>query len=272
VTNGSLPARRQLASNATSAAASAPARAFPSARADRRRLFEHVMHAIEQRILSGELRPNDPLPTERELAQQFNVSRTAVREAIKALEQAGLVTVRHGRGVAVATASHERVADSIARFLRVENSPMWALMELRSILETEIAALAAQRRTTDDLARLTALVDRMDQLVGAPTEYVESDLEFHRALVASAHNPLFDVVLDPFRSELRHSRDIGATVPNAPTRSIVIHRRILEAVRSADATQARREMNNHFHQLVDFLREAGALADGSPPHLSANDG
>jgi GntR family transcriptional regulator, transcriptional repressor for pyruvate dehydrogenase complex len=227
------------------------------------------MHAIEQRILSGELRPSDPLPTERELAQQFNVSRTAVREAIKALEQAGLVIVRQGRGVSVAAASQARVADSIARFLRVENSPMWALVELRSILETEIAALAAQRRTTDDLARLTALVDRMDQLVGAPPEYVETDLEFHRALVASAHNPLFDVVLDPFRSELRRSRDIGATVPNAPTRSIVTHRRILEAVRIGDSARARHEMKSHFRQLVEFLGEAGALAHETPPHLSA---
>jgi GntR family transcriptional regulator, transcriptional repressor for pyruvate dehydrogenase complex len=228
------------------------------------------MHAIEQRILSGELRPNDPLPTERELAQQFSVSRTAVREAIKALEQAGLVTVRQGRGVTVAAASQARVADSIARFLRVENGPMWALVELRSILETEIAALAAQRRTADDLARLTALVERMDQLVAAPTEYVETDLEFHRALVASAHNPLFDVVLDPFRSELRHSRDIGATVPNAPTRSIVTHRRILEAVRSSNSSRARREMRSHFRQLIEFLREAGALLDGTPPHVPAN--
>jgi GntR family transcriptional regulator, transcriptional repressor for pyruvate dehydrogenase complex len=237
---------------------------FPSARADRRRLFEHVMHAIEQRILSGQLRPSDSLPTERELAQQFNVSRTAVREAIKALEQAGLVTVRHGRGVVVAAASQARVADSIARFLRVENSPLWAVVELRGILETEVAPLAAQRRTADDLAQLSALVARMEQLIDAPTEYVETDLEFHRALVASAHNPLFEVVLDPFRSALRHSRNIGATVPNAPKRSIVSHRRILEAVRAGDATAARQEMRVHFQQLADFLSEAASLAIEAP--------
>ena len=221
------------------------------------------MHAIEQRILSGELRPMDPLPTERELAQQFNVSRTAVREAIKALEQAGLVNVHHGRGVIVAAASQARVADSIARFLRVEKSPMWALVELRTILEKEIAALAAQRRTDDDLAQLDALVKRMGELVGSPTEYVETDLEFHRALVASAHNPLFEIVLDPFRSELRRSRDIGATVPNAPARSIVMHRRILEAVRAGDSAVARDETQAHFQQLIEFLSEAGALSEGA---------
>lgn len=236
---------------------------FDRARGERSRLYETVAKAIEERILAGDFRPPDLLPPERVLSEQFNVSRTVVREAIKALEHTGLVEARQGRGVVVLRPSEGHVAESILRFVKLENSPQWALYELRSILETEAAALAAQRRDDVDLEVLGSLIDRMTAKVDLPFEYVELDLEFHRALLKAAHNPLFNVVLEPFRAALYESRQVGATVPQAPTRSVSSHRRIYEAIVAQDPDQARMEVKEHFEKVAEFLAEAG-VSTGLP--------
>jgi GntR family transcriptional regulator, transcriptional repressor for pyruvate dehydrogenase complex len=236
---------------------------FDRAGGERGRLYETVARAIEERILAGDLRPRDLLPPEHVLAEQFDVSRTVVREATKALEHAGLVEARQGLGVVVTAPSEGHVAESILRFVKLENSPQWALYELRSILETEAAARAAERRDEADLEILGSLIERMTAKVDLPLEYVELDLEFHRALLKAAHNPLFNVVLEPFRAALRESRQLGATVPKAPTRSVSSHRRIYEAIRSQDADLARREVEEHFEKVAEFLSEAG-VATGLP--------
>jgi GntR family transcriptional repressor for pyruvate dehydrogenase complex len=235
---------------------------FERAREQRGRLYESVARAIEARILSGQLRPLDLLPPERVLGEQFNVSRTVIREAIKALEHSGLVEARQGLGVVVSTPSEGRVAESILRFVKLENSPQWALYELRSILETEAAALAAKRRDNDDLKRLRSLIDAMNERTEAPLEYVEVDLEFHRALLQAAHNPLFNMVLEPFREALRESRVIGARAHHAPRRSLSSHKRIFEAIKAQDADRARKEVKVHFDKVAEFLSEAGVGTGG----------
>jgi GntR family transcriptional repressor for pyruvate dehydrogenase complex len=236
---------------------------FQSDREGRRRLFEHVVEAVEERILSGQLKAGDLLPPERVLTEQFGVSRTVVREAMKALERSGLVEARQGLGVVVASPSESQVADSILRFVKVENSPLWALYELRTILETESAALAAMRRDDDDLARLKTLLTGMAGHIDSPLEYVELDLEFHRALISAAHNSIFPVVLEPFRAALRESRALGATVPQAPRRSLSSHRRIFEAIKDRDPERARKEVHGHFRKVASFLSEAEASRDSS---------
>jgi GntR family transcriptional regulator, transcriptional repressor for pyruvate dehydrogenase complex len=234
---------------------------FDRAREARGRLYETVADAIEKRILSGQLRPADLLPPERVLSEQFKVSRTVVREAIKALEHSGLVEARQGLGVVVATSSGGHVAESILRFVKLENSPQWSLYEFRSILETEAAALAAIRRDDNDLGLLQSIIEGMTEKVDAPLEYVELDLEFHRALLKAAHNPIFNLVLEPFREALRESRVLGATVPQAPHRSLSSHQRICEAIRSQDAERARTEVKGHFDKVAEFLSEAGVPTD-----------
>jgi GntR family transcriptional regulator, transcriptional repressor for pyruvate dehydrogenase complex len=247
----------------TESAAGADRVPFDRARGERSRLYETVARAIEDRILAGELRPPALLPPERVLSEQFNVSRTVIREAIKALEHTGLVEARQGLGVVVVSPSEGHVSDSILRFVKLDNSPQWALYELRSTLETEAAALAAERRDDEDLITLGSLIERMTAKVHVPLEYVELDLEFHRALLKAAHNPLFNTVLEPFRAALRESRQVGATVPEAPMRSVSSHRRIYEAILAQDADQARKEIKEHFAKVAEFLSEAG-VATGLP--------
>lgn len=222
---------------------------------DDQRLFRKVAQQIEHTVLSGELRPGDMLPPERILQKQFGVSRTVIREALKALELQGLIEVQHGRGAIVATPRASSVAASMVRYIRIQESPIWALNELRSILEIEIVALAAERRTEQDLGDLTELLDRMAQKVASPSEYAELDMAFHQALTSSAHNPLFPVVLEPFMTLLRESRRLGATVPDAQRRSLEVHKKVLKAIELQDPEAARIAMDEHCHLVAKLLEE-----------------
>ena len=120
---------------------------------------------IEQRILTGELRSGDRLPTERELAEQFQVSRTAVREALKILAQKGLVDMRPGRGTKVIDGANEALSHSLGLVMKLKLGEVGGsnmLVEVREMLEVEIAALAAARATDTDVAALREAVLAMD--------------------------------------------------------------------------------------------------------------
>jgi len=220
------------------------------------RLFLEVVRQIEERILAGELKPGDMLPAERVMAEQFGVSRTVIREATKALELRGLVEVQHGRGVMVVKPSADSVSDSVVRFLKIEESPIWSLLELRSVLEVEIAGLAAERRTDADLEALVQIFEKMASALDRPTEYVEHDFEFHRVLAKAAHNPLFALVLEPYVTLMKQARRLGATAPNAAKRSYAYHKPILDAITRRDTAKARIAMREHFDYVAEIITEA----------------
>ncbi len=233
---------------------------FRRVKTNEERLYQEVVRQIESRILRRALKPGDMLPPERVMAEQFRVSRTVIREATKALELQGLVEVQHGRGVMVATPSLDNVADSLLRYMRIRESPIWALWELRSIIEVEIAGLAAERWEDDDLAQIKAQLARLEASVEDPQQYIEHDFEFHRAIGRAGHNPLFPSVLEPFVSLLLESRRLGASVPNAPRRLFVVHRRIVDAIEKRDPAAAREVMREHFAQVAEFLAESQAVS------------
>jgi GntR family transcriptional repressor for pyruvate dehydrogenase complex len=234
-------------------------KSFRRVKSNEERLYHEVVKQIETRILAGALKPGDMLPPERVMAEQFGVSRTVIREATKALELQGLVEVQHGRGVMVDTPSLANVADSLLRYMRIRESPIWALWELRRIIEVEIAGLAAERWEDADLAEVKTQLTRLEASVDNPQEYIEHDFEFHRAIARAGHNPLFPTVLEPFVSLLRESRHLGASVPNAPFKSIIVHRRIVDAIEKRNPPEARTAMREHFTQVAEFLAESQAI-------------
>ena len=226
-------------------------------------LFQMVAQQIQDKVLMGDLSPGDMLPSERVLSQQFGVSRTVVREALKALELRGLLEIQQGRGAMVTAPKVSSVTNSMMRYLRVQKSSLWAFHELRSILETEIAALASQRRTRQDLETLADLLDKMAEKVDSPSEYAELDLAYHRALIASAKNPLAPLVLEPFMALMRETRQLGAAVPDAQRQSLVFHRRVFEAIRSEDPVAARTAMAEHCSLAADLLQRGLSRAHTS---------
>jgi GntR family transcriptional repressor for pyruvate dehydrogenase complex len=133
------------------------------------RLYEKIVEQIENRILSGSLQPGDKLPPENELAKQFCVSRTAIREAMKALSQKGLIIVQPGRGTFVIDSTSSAMRNSIDLFVRIGSiDGIVDLLGVREILEPEIAAMAATRATPDQLTEMMEAAEAMDKAINDP--------------------------------------------------------------------------------------------------------
>jgi len=214
------------------------------------RLYEQIVAQIEQRILDGELRPGDKLPAERELAEQFGVSRTAIREAMKALMQSGLVVIQPGKGTFVTDSTSTVVRNSIDMLIRVGNeTSIKDLLEVREILEPEIAALAAVRARSEDIQSMEEALKEMDQAMDDPDKFIESDLDFHLALAHGSNNALIPILIDSLVDLLREHRIRAASVEGGLERGQPHHKIILEAIKRNDANIARDSMRAHLEQI-----------------------
>src|SRR6202167_97764 len=216
------------------------------------RLYEQIVQQIEESIVKGDLKAGDQLPAERELAQRFGVSRTAVREAVKALREKGLVEAYSGRGTFITDGTTQAVRQSLDLMAKIgQPEGSTHLAEVRAILEPEIAALAALRIQEPELATMREAVAAMDRTGRNPETYIEADLDFHLALAEGAANPLILSLLDSIVGLLREQRLRIFKVPGGPERGQVHHKRILEAVELHDAEQARDAMRAHLGQTRD---------------------
>ena len=216
------------------------------------RLYEQIVQQIEESIVKGDLKPGDQLPAERDLAQRFGVSRTAVREAVKALREKGLVEAYSGRGTFITDGTTQAVRQSLDLMVKI-GQPEGSnhLAEVRAILEPEIAALAAVRIQEPELATMREAVSVMDRAGQDPEAYIEADLDVHLALAEGAANPLILSLLDSIVGLLREQRLRIFRVPGGPERGQVHHKRILEAVERHDAQKAREAMRAHLSQVSE---------------------
>lgn len=223
------------------------------------RLYEQIVQQIEEQIVQGVLRPGDQLPAERDLAQRFGVSRTAVREAVKALREKGLVEAFSGRGTFITDGTTQAVRQSLDLMVKIgQPDGSGYLAEVRLILEPEIAALAATRVQDSELATMREAVSVMDGAGNDPDAYIEADLDFHLALAESAANPLILSLLDSIVGLLRDQRLRIFSVPGGPLRGQVHHKRILDAVEHRNPEDARRAMRAHLEQVREDSQEPGA--------------
>jgi GntR family transcriptional repressor for pyruvate dehydrogenase complex len=219
------------------------------------RLYEQIVQQIEESILKGELGEGSQLPAERDLAKQFGVSRTAVREAIKALQEKGLVDAFPGRGTFVTNGTSNSMRRSLDRIIKSGEPDGWAyLVEVREILEPEIAALAAVRASDQDLAAMRDAVQVMDHAVRDSDTFIEADLDFHLALAEAAANPIVLSLIDSIVGLLREQRLRTFRVGGGPERGQFHHKRILEAIKRHDSQGARAAMQLHLTQVREDSR------------------
>jgi len=229
----------------------------------RGRLSEQVVAEIERLILEEYREPGSYLPKESELADRFKVSRIVVREAMKILEDRGLVMVRAGRGTQTTAPTSERVKSSLLRLFRDQPLPtlddMQRMLELREVLEETAAGLAAVRATPENLQQIAAALDEMaaGQTV---EEIIESDLRFHLAVAKSAHNRFIEMVIDPVTQvfiqqiKLTNSFSVG----------LELHRNIFEQIRRGDPVGARQAVRR-------LMRSTGEHAKTALKMLSLNE-
>ncbi len=216
------------------------------------KVFEQIVEQIERRILSGELHNGDRLPSERELGEQFHVSRTAVREAMKTLAQKGLVDMRPGRGTIVIDGTSRAVKRSLGLMLSVgQENGSQNLVEVREILEPEIAALAAARATEEEIAAMRKAVEVMDGNLTNANAYIVADNDFHRALARGTQNILILRLVDSIVDLLSEQREQIFAVEGGPERGQVHHKCLLDAVMSRNPEAARQAMQAHLAQVRD---------------------
>jgi GntR family transcriptional regulator, transcriptional repressor for pyruvate dehydrogenase complex len=221
------------------------------------RLYEQIVQQIEESVQNGALKVGDQLPAERELAGQFGVSRTAVREAVRALREKGLVEAFPGRGTFVTDGTSKGIRQFMDRMVRNGQLEGFAfLVEVREILEPEIVALAAMRAEEQHLAEMREAVSIMDGARRDPEAFIEADLDFHLALAEAASNPLILSLIDSIVGLLREQRMGIFCVDGGPERGQYHHKRILEAVEHGDSPGAREAMRAHLEQVREDSRKS----------------
>jgi GntR family transcriptional repressor for pyruvate dehydrogenase complex len=212
-------------------------------------------------VLSSGLRPGERLPPERELVARLGVSRTVVREALNLLEARGLISIEHGRGAVVSGGSTHAVRDTLGLLLRVRPKVLWELLEIRMILEVEIAGLAAERAQEGNVLAMRGQLDRMLTSIDTPEGYVDADVEFHALLAQSTRNGVLLTMLDPVVELLRASREVSASQPGSARRALREHEEILHCVEGGDSDGARRQMRVH---LMNTAKDTeAALGEGT---------
>ncbi len=221
------------------------------------RLYEQIAEQIEKLILRGELRSGDRLPTERELAERFQASRTAVREAMKLLAQKGLVDMRPGRGTMVIDGTSQAMRHSLGLMMRLGQAGSSVnLVEVREILEPEIAALAAARATEEHIATMREAVEIMDASLDDADAFIAADNDFHRALAKGSGNALILALVDSIVDLLSEQRKQIFTVDGGPERGQFHHKAILKAIMQHDPEAAREAMRAHLRQVREDVAKA----------------
>ena len=221
----------------------------------RTRLYEQVAEQITTWAAETGLTVGDRLPPERELAVQLGVSRATLSQALVALEVVGVVAVRHGDGTVLVRPT----TASITQAVRAHADRLPEILETRDALETKLAALAAERRTDEDLAAIETALAEMEADVAAGGRGVDGDEHFHAAVTAASHSALLARLMLEIAPLIRESRLESLSQPDRPHASLVGHRRIADAIAAGDPSAAAQAMHDHIGMVSDvaLIREGG---------------
>ena len=222
------------------------------------RIHEEVFSQIHELIKQGRFKAGDQLPSERELAETFKVSRTSVREALRALESQGLIVSRTGTGNFVADLPVEALVGPLARLLIDEKKALADVFEMRKLIEPHIAALAAERATRDDIAQLKKIVAKQSEAVRRGETGVEADAELHFSIGRATRNQALQKLVSGLMEMLSRSREESLQTDERRKSSIDAHRKIIAAIEKHDQTRARSEMLRHIEQVEETVLSSTA--------------
>ena len=210
----------------------------------RSRLYQSIVEQIESLLEKGELRPGDQLPPERALAEQFQVSRASVREALRTLELLGVVETRAGGGTFVRQVAPDDLVRPLHSLIARGHS-VPDVIEFRGLIEPALAALAATRITDAQLVELREILAAQERKVAAGETYAEEDTRFHELIGEASRNELLTTMLGVIWDVLRESREQWLQTNQRAHSSLDAHRRILAALTARDPDAARRAAAEH---------------------------
>ena len=218
---------------------------------DAPRAWEGVLHTIESRLLSGELKPGDHLPPERALATELGVGRSSVREAVRVLDVLGLVRTQTGSGPTAGAIIVATPSGGMSALMRLQVAaqgfPVTDVVRTRVLLETAIVAELVEREA--NLANPTALLDAMDSPTLTPGEFLALDAQFHLSLAEASGNQVVTAMMAGLRNSIESYVLEGVpTIADwsaETTRLRAEHRSILESITSGDPTAATTKVRAH---------------------------
>ncbi len=220
------------------------------------RIYEEVVSQVHELIREGKFKAGDQLPSERELSEIFKVSRTSVREALRALEAQGLIISRTGMGNFVAELPIESLVAPLAKLLIEEKTALADIFELRKLIEPHIASLAAERATESDIARMKRILAKQSEAVSRGETGVEADAELHFAIGQATQNQALEKLVSGLMEILSHSREESLQTPGRRRASIESHRNILSAIEQHDKGRAQEAMFHHIDRVEENVLSA----------------
>ena len=231
----------------------------------RQRVSEAVKDQIRQAIFSGQLSPGHKLPPEREMAEQFQTSRVALREALRALEQEGMIAIKRGFGGGAFVADFDdalrALTDSLNTVVKLGQAKSGNLTEVRSILEPVMARLATQRASAEDLRAIEEIVLLQEEELRTGALSRKYDMEFHRLVASACHNPVLSIVVGAINDSIRDAIYRSKLTRDMRARVVQYHRDLFEAIRARLDQRAHDIMEEHVvavQKHVQFSEESGA--------------
>ncbi len=232
------------------------------------RLYESIVKQIQKLITSGTLKPGDKLPPERELAEELQVSRTSIREALRALEMMGYLESRVGvkGGTYIKEISFSNIVSPFSESLRQHDDFVIDLLETRLVLEIEVARLAAVRRNDSHLEELEKAVRMMEENIEAGGVGLKCDNYFHEVLADAASNKVLQEFVSLCGNLLEVEReDHLRNQEGEPQRALQQHKQILDAIREKDSGRAQRLMEEHLLKPSEIIRLNGKRESSAGP-------
>ena len=220
-------------------------------------LSQTVETAIEGAIRAGDFEPEEKLPSEMELCEQFGVSRTVMREALRMLSARGMVRIEKGRGIFVTRVSADSVATPMELYLHMHSGPEQAIhvVEARQLIEPPIAGQAARNHTEEDAAKLRANVDELATAAHDRNLMSKLDMSFHLLIAEAAHNPVLPLFVRPIQMLMPAIKaDVYGEIDDAHDMAVHWHTRILRAILSRDDALAEAEMRSHLEIAMEHVQ------------------
>ena len=216
------------------------------------RIYEKVVEKLKESISKGEILPGDPLPSERQLMDDFGVSRSSVREAFRVMELLGLIESVPGKGRFV---RHPKPPAEDEKNIRLEDSAVLELMEARRILDPAIAAESAMRATSSDLTRLLRVLTSTEKRLGDPNQRAQSDFDFHLALAEATHNFVFVNITRMNFDLIMATHDKIYNLLDDKEAFLAEHREMYEAILDHNVELAREMASNHIDRIYKTLHK-----------------
>jgi GntR family transcriptional regulator, transcriptional repressor for pyruvate dehydrogenase complex len=213
------------------------------------RVYHNIFEELQQRIRQGDWLPGDRIPSITQLAKELQVGAGTIREALRSLQSLGMIKIEHGSGVYVTGA--RPLTELSSHFENVGDGLLLALAETRRILEPELAFLAAERGTDEELTEIEGLVSKMEEEEKQGNDFAELDVLFHRQIAQAARNPILYQTMEGVSDLFLESRRAILLDPNAVLRALRYHALIAEALRLRNAPQARLLMQGHMNSMLD---------------------